>query len=230
MLVRCACGWEKTVKDELRGKTAKCPKCGAMFELQPAPELVAAAPIAAAHAAPVIAQPPESVATLIESDSEEWMPAEASDEEDPFAEIPAPLPHQGPPKISPWKTPNLKAFRGRLQGHFPNVALAAWILHVYSRICWIVFAVIVLISIAFLGLGVVGFVMGLAAGSKGGGLMLALIGLGASMVWTLSMLGIAVSLAVAAAMSAAAAELGVSWAASFVGQQISPCGGMRRAE
>lgn len=39
MLVRCECGWEKTVKDELAGRKAQCPKCSAMFVLQEAAPL-----------------------------------------------------------------------------------------------------------------------------------------------------------------------------------------------
>ncbi|MBX3450610.1 MAG: SHOCT domain-containing protein [Planctomycetaceae bacterium] len=37
MLIRCACGWEKQVKDELAGKKAQCPKCANTFVIVEAP-------------------------------------------------------------------------------------------------------------------------------------------------------------------------------------------------
>lgn len=40
MLVRCECGWEKTVKDELAGRKAQCPKCSSTFVLQEAASLL----------------------------------------------------------------------------------------------------------------------------------------------------------------------------------------------
>lgn len=36
MLIRCECGWEKNVKDDLRGKKGQCPKCRATMVLEPA--------------------------------------------------------------------------------------------------------------------------------------------------------------------------------------------------
>lgn len=35
MLVRCNCGWEKDVRDDLHGKVLVCPKCERQFEASP---------------------------------------------------------------------------------------------------------------------------------------------------------------------------------------------------
>lgn len=44
MLVRCSCGWEKNVKDELIGKKAECPKCKNSFVLKPVQPLAVVEP------------------------------------------------------------------------------------------------------------------------------------------------------------------------------------------
>lgn len=49
MRVRCACGWEKDVKDEHRGKQAECPKCHAVFVLEPVSPRQKAELISAPH-------------------------------------------------------------------------------------------------------------------------------------------------------------------------------------
>lgn len=222
MLVRCACGWEKEVKDELRGKSAQCPKCGAKFALQPADVVAVPEP-----------EPVSLMPAAAETDEEDaWLPPglEADDEE-PFEAVPLPT---SPPKPSPWKTPNLQTLRERVKGHYPAVASGAWYLEFYAAFARVAAIIIIALAGVALVVGVAGLygmfvpdpkVTGLAALQRNALLE--------SMTWNglsyfLTLIFASVAVLTTGAVSRAFAELSVAWAAGLAGQQISPCGGLQR--
>ncbi len=222
MLVRCECGWEKEVRDELQGKTAQCPKCGAKFELQPA-GVVAAAESALPE--PVSLMP---VAAETEDDDAWLPPGIEADEEEAFEAAPL---TSSPPKPSPWKTPNLKTLRDRVKGHYPLVVSASWCLEIYSALVR-VFALLFAIGavIAFFGM-LFGLVLIVAPG-KGGGFAAAggSMVFGVSLGWCVALTYVSFTLYMTGAVCGGLAELSVAWAAGLAGQHISPCGGLRRRE
>lgn len=225
MLVRCACGWEKDIRDDLRGKTGMCPKCGAKVELQPAMPVTSSA--ANASAASLSLMPAE------EDAEEAWTPpaVEAEEDADEVREV-AP----SHPRLSPWKTPNLKTLRERVKGHFPAVASGAWYLEFYGAFARIAAIVIVALAGLALVVGLAGVSGMVSPNPKAAGLAsLQQNALHESMTWNgltyfLSLSFAAVAVLASGAASRLCAELSVAWAAGLVSQQISPCGGLPRED
>lgn len=226
MLIRCECGWEKTVKDDLLGKKAQCPKCSSKFVIEPAPELVAAA-VASEPELPTFslqAAPPS--VDHDEDDTVDGATMGETEDMPTFEELPA----IRPPARSPWKTHTLPALRDRLKGHYPLTTSASWCLQLYGTFCHVVAALLAAGAVfSFLGvLGGLGM-MAMAMTSNGspeggfGGSLLAGLSLSYLILFVLS----SFTAFAIGSLSGAGAELIAGRAAALVDQGVSPNGGVK---